>query len=483
MARLPDGSAVGALPSALSNRPIATYDVSGYARGAAAMAESVSDLGKGLLRAASGFEEIQSRAARARLDQAKANASYAIKTSEIRTALARESDPDAVATSYPEQFRQAFNDAGAQIGDPRMREAWGLARSVDRDGEIAASLDQSTVLRRRQEIQSVTAQLDTLRTLALDNDDEATRHDFIQAGHKLIAGLEDTGLIDEAGGRAMREGWTKSYARDRLGRLPPEERIKLLERGQGTVAEFIPGDERQTLIWTAQADAADAARKAQSDAALAQYITRNAIDDDLTRVAATGRGRDDVTPQQIDTALGPEARRAWQARRRDAFAVWQATHDFPVLTESEMMARIDMFAPTGESGSSTQGVESPDEMLVPADVRIVGDPPTEGFTGIIYPDPSPLLRSIDQKREFSISSYRGIGVVGWLRGDKPSTQYENGVLKRLVISNGTFAVVSPDSSDGLVKGMEITVSDDTFATILLNDKGDVEISYSRGRRI
>jgi hypothetical protein len=260
MARLPDGSAYGALPSALSNRPIATYDVSGYARGAAAMAEGMSDLGKGITRAAGGFEDMRSRAARANLDQAKANASYVLKTNELRASLAQESDPDAVATAYPEQFRRAFNEAGARIGDAQTREVWGLARGTDRDGQIAASLDQAEALRRRQEVQSVTAQLDNLRTLALDNDDEETRDSLIGAGHKLIGGLEDTKLLDEAGGRAMREGWTRAYATKLLGRLPPEERIKLLEQGQGTVAEFIPEGERQHLVRIAQADAADATR-------------------------------------------------------------------------------------------------------------------------------------------------------------------------------------------------------------------------------
>lgn len=347
MARLPDGSAFGALPSALSNRPIATYDVSGYARGAAAMAEGVSDLGKGISRAAGGFEDMQSRAARGRLDKAKANASFAIKSNEIRSALAQESDPDAVATAYPEQFRNAFADAGAHISDPQTREVWGLERSTDRDGEIAASLDQSAALRQRQEVQSITAQLDMLRTLALDKGDEATRDGLIGAGHKLIAGLEDTGLVDEAGGRALRESWTRKYATERLGRLPPEERIRLLQEGQGTVAEFIPEDQRQELMRFAQADVTDAQRKSQSDAALTQYTTRQAIDDDLGRVQATSRGRDDLIPQQIDAALGSEVRRAWQAQRDDARTIWALTHDLSTLTDEEIDKRVASATPKG----------------------------------------------------------------------------------------------------------------------------------------
>lgn len=262
MARLPDGSAVGALPSALS-------------KGSAVLQDADS-------------------AARSGLDQAKADASYAIKNAE----------------------------------------SWD-------------SLVRSDALRREKEIELVAGQLNGLQTLALETDDEVARSGFIRTGQELIGGLEDTRLVDEAGGRAMREGWTRAYATERLGRLPPDKRIKLLERGTGTVAEFIPEDQRQELMRVAQVDATDAQRKAQSDAALAQYTLRQAIDDDLGTMQATGRGRDDLTPQQIDAALGSEARRAWQSQRDDARTIWTLTHDLSTLTEAEIDKRVASATPKG----------------------------------------------------------------------------------------------------------------------------------------
>ena len=50
MARLPDSTALGGLSSASSGRPIATPDVSGYGKGAAALAAGAKELGNDIFK-------------------------------------------------------------------------------------------------------------------------------------------------------------------------------------------------------------------------------------------------------------------------------------------------------------------------------------------------------------------------------------------------------------------------------------------------
>lgn len=329
MARLPTAEELGALPSALSNRPIATYDVSGYARGAAAMAEGISSLGRGIGKAVDSVAELRQREERNRLDRAKADANTLIATKGLRAALAAESDPDAIASTYSKAFRNTYASASGLIGDPRAREDWTLARGADRDGEIAAAFDHAKTLRKQREVTDVTAQLDALRDSALDDEDEASRAKAIDTGNNLIFGLHGTGAIDEAQAKTLREGWAQNYAEGRLDRLPPEERIATLERSEGNIAEFIPAERRIELIRTARADKLDLDRKAQSDAGLARFVTSEEIAKDLAQIQATGRGRDDLTPQRIDDTLGSEARRAWQAQRDDAFTSRRSARTSP----------------------------------------------------------------------------------------------------------------------------------------------------------
>jgi hypothetical protein len=155
------------------------------------------------------------------------------------------------------------------IGDPQAREVWALTARADRDGDIGASLDHADTLRRQQEVEAVTAQLEALKTSALDDEDETSRTKAIDAGNSLIFGLRGTGALDEAQARAMREGWVENYVQGRLSRLPPDERIRLLQQGEGGIAEFILEDNRPELIRVALADRLDMERKAQSDADLA----------------------------------------------------------------------------------------------------------------------------------------------------------------------------------------------------------------------
>lgn len=80
MARLPDSTALGPLPSAASGRPMASIDASGYAKGAAAMAAGVERLGRGIASLGSSITaaDNKAKADQDSLELANANSQYSI---------------------------------------------------------------------------------------------------------------------------------------------------------------------------------------------------------------------------------------------------------------------------------------------------------------------------------------------------------------------------------------------------------------------
>jgi hypothetical protein len=89
MARLPDETSLGPLPRPQSGRPIATGDLSGYARGAAARAEGIKDLGRGIERFGNAMQAASDReqAAQDELDLARARSQWNIAALESSSGI------------------------------------------------------------------------------------------------------------------------------------------------------------------------------------------------------------------------------------------------------------------------------------------------------------------------------------------------------------------------------------------------------------
>ena len=66
--------------------------------------------------------------------------------------------------------------------------------------------------------------------------------------------------------------------------------------------------------------------------------------------------------------------KSFEARRDDAFAVWQATHDFPTLTDDEIEARLTAVTP--QQSETDEGVEAPvHQRMLHEEVRGKADSP------------------------------------------------------------------------------------------------------------
>src|SRR4051812_45006861 len=121
MAKLPDDTALGGSPSANSGRPIATYDTTGYARGAAAIAGGVSDLGKGGQSAVNDISVAnrQTNNETDALEEARAHSNYLIKTKTLRDEISTAVDPTDLKKTYAPKFQQAYDESAGMISNPR----------------------------------------------------------------------------------------------------------------------------------------------------------------------------------------------------------------------------------------------------------------------------------------------------------------------------------------------------------------------------
>jgi hypothetical protein len=251
VAVLPDSTALGGLPSANSGRPIATYDTTGYARGAAAIGGGVADIGKGL---SSGIKDVAAgqlykNEKTDELDLAKAQADYLVKTKTIRDKLSDETDPTDLEGTYKPQFRQAQSESAALISNPRARELWTLKTAPDVTGHELAVGDKTFELEKTRDVASAQQKLDDLRNSALKTTDPAARAEFIKTGHQLIGGLADAGYIDATTAQKYRTKWTQDYAIGAVSIMPAEDQIKVLSpsiQGRDAILDRIGGVENAT---------------------------------------------------------------------------------------------------------------------------------------------------------------------------------------------------------------------------------------------
>lgn len=157
-----------------------------------------------------------------------------------------------------------------------------------------------------------------------------------------VAGLIDQRSIDS--NRAVLQGKTTDSVIEWANR-----KMGGAVRGTGSMIDFIPEDRRRVLLQSAQTKLAQQQRQAESEAATEAYTVREQMKDDLTSLATTGKGRDDLTEERIAGTLGPAKAQEWKAARDDAHSVYMASNDIHALTESQIDQRLAAWMP--EPGS------------------------------------------------------------------------------------------------------------------------------------
>lgn len=263
MARIPDASQLGySVPRTQTPR---FQDRSGEI-----VAGAVGRFGQVVGQVASDIQEKDDSFAYARAKSILIGADV-----EARRALEDDNDWATYEKRYTESMTKAREAAANIVRGSRDRAMFEL----EAKGIIDRNTEQVRGQSKRKEIDWGRATLDGMlennRTAALNAKDEPTRAALIFATQEAIEGAKAKGYLGEQEAMNQQQRWTASYAEGFVGMQSAEERIKLLSKPKGTVADYIAPDRRAALLEAAKRESRDLnvrrESQAQEDAIVAKH--------------------------------------------------------------------------------------------------------------------------------------------------------------------------------------------------------------------
>jgi hypothetical protein len=242
MARLPDETALGSLEAGTSGRPTATYDTTGYARGAAAIGEGVKDLGSGIATAGKGLavyaaNAAQKAAAEQKLQLARGNVELTAKELARANAIERESDPVGMVERHASEAAKEFEQAAQHVSDPRLRANLLLHRDGYVAGVTRAATQKETVLSADGGMAADLDMVNMARDEALKSSDPEAINRTVDVFHGVVDGWQGTGWIDQAKAVDLKRNWATDLAERALLEAPATARLAAIEAMKPEVAD------------------------------------------------------------------------------------------------------------------------------------------------------------------------------------------------------------------------------------------------------
>lgn len=211
--RLPGVPDLGPVDGANPTRPI---DVSGVARGGAAIAEGAQRLGLGVQKLGEGMGELALDMDR--WDYAKAHSFLltGMVDREAVTAADTNYGPDASGKSLPNRHADAVTQlqqqAAAMVRDPRMRERFTLETMPTLQRSLEKATGHAKGLENDANLAWATEQGNKIIDQAIKAPDEETRRALIDSHNELIDGLVARGALKPTAAFAAKQNWAHQYA-------------------------------------------------------------------------------------------------------------------------------------------------------------------------------------------------------------------------------------------------------------------------------
>lgn len=255
------------------------------------------------------------------------------------------------------------------IDDPQMREVFDKSFSQRTEAyRQSVSAQYEAKLRRQQEADFATGldaqQRDIERQAqvlgASPKGDELIKQQ-VTAAQAAIDGAIHAGTLTPAQGEKAKIEIATTAARGRIqgvfDALPtPEQKeqysLGLLsdwKDGKGPLAD-LPYATVKAMSDTLRRDALEQKNKAQAQNKVEAVKIGSLIDDDIASVSATGKGLDpstsNLTPERVQTYLGEDGLRKWQAKRDYAGRIFDATNGMNTQSAADIATRISGMQPT-----------------------------------------------------------------------------------------------------------------------------------------
>jgi hypothetical protein len=237
MAIIPSVDALGARPLPQARAP-QTYDASGEI-----LAEATGRAADRIGHAVTDFGE-----RRDLFNASKAKAAFIQAESSARLELENDPDWETYETRYREKMSKAKDTVLQGVKIPSNRAALGV--------DFDSSLDQGAMAVRKaaraREIDvsraDLNSSLDGLRRSALETNDEGLRAKAIDAAQESILTAQANGYVSAQEAEVTRKKWTADYAEAFVEAKPPAERVSMLSKPKGTVADYIDPERRTALL-------------------------------------------------------------------------------------------------------------------------------------------------------------------------------------------------------------------------------------------
>lgn len=239
MAKLPDETAIAAPAFGPSNRPIASYDATGYARGAAALGQGAENLGAGLTKAGKDVAVVdkERQADDDKLEVARAKSDFLTKKVELDATLPDETDHETLPGRYSAKLGEIQQSSAANITNPRTRELFTLSTNDDIARGNALADRTANKLWADATVADTMTRLEQVRQAALQSADPEDRKRLIETGNDLIGSLAAKNIVSQEWAAAKRQEWTTKYAAGAIAMLPPEDRVRVLGGFEGALAK------------------------------------------------------------------------------------------------------------------------------------------------------------------------------------------------------------------------------------------------------
>jgi hypothetical protein len=232
LAVLPSEVNLGSIPNPASGRSIATYDVTGYARGAAAIGAGVADLGKGVQSAGTdiGRALAHERLTDDKLEVARARADFLTKKIELDTSLKDDQDYGTFQERYTTKLGEIRSGSTGLISNPKTRELFDLSIADDIAKAAQGANLQATKIWKDKTLADSTERLEAIRQAALKTTDPEERVKLIDSGNDIISGLAAKNITTAASAADYKKKWTQDYTIAAISLLPPAEQVNILQR-------------------------------------------------------------------------------------------------------------------------------------------------------------------------------------------------------------------------------------------------------------
>jgi hypothetical protein len=216
MAKIPSAADLGGTPTPAATRPVGSYDVTPWARGAAAIAQAGAQLGRGIEQAGEGAGELALD--QGRWEYATAHADFLTRQVDLQNGALHDQNygPDDSGKTLPQRHEAALNeqlDKSAQlISDPRMRTRFTQTMAPDVARSVAAVDNHARTLANNASVAYVQQQGDATIDRAIAAPDDDTRRALFDSHNQLVEGLVAKGAITAEQAVQRKKAWATQYA-------------------------------------------------------------------------------------------------------------------------------------------------------------------------------------------------------------------------------------------------------------------------------